>query len=89
MFENKILAMSKDQRVNLPTIIGRAKEQNFPGMKFTSKPAYFFIKDCVDITEEYIPTVIYNTISNPIDKLKGTVTKTEISKFVDKNMLVI
>jgi hypothetical protein len=85
MLEEKILKLSKDQRVNLPVIIERAKTQNFPGVKFTSKPAYFFIKDCVDLAEDYIPLVIYNTLTNPIDKLKKIgVTKAEVSEFVNK-----
>lgn len=84
MLEEKILKLSKNQRVNLPAIIDRARTQNFPGVKFTSKPAYFFVKDCVDISDDYVPMVIYNTIENPISKLKGKVSKAEVEEFVNK-----
>ena len=84
MLEERVLELSKDQKASLPKIISRAKEKNFPGITFTNKSASFFISDCVDIANDYIPIVIYNIISDPIEKLKGKVTKNEIEDFMKR-----
>ena len=85
MLEDKILELSKDQKASLPKIIARAKEKNFPGITFTNKSASFFISDCVDIANDYIPLTIYGTIKDPISMLKGKVTKAEIEDFIKRS----
>jgi len=83
MLEDKIYEVCKNQRSQLPEIIKRAKD--FPGIKFENKSAKNFIVDCVSITEEYLPLVIYNLIgSDPISKLKGKVTIDEIKDFMKR-----
>ena len=84
MLEEKIYEACDHQRSQLPKIIAGAKKSKFPGVKFESKPAFNFIKDCVDIVEEYIPVVAYNLLTNPISDMKGKVTVEEVKDFMKR-----
>lgn len=81
-FEKKILETSNIPQRNLlhPSSVAMVKPDT--GVEIKKKSAYYVIRDCATIANEYIPLKCYSSISNPIAALKGVFSKADIIDFV-------
>jgi hypothetical protein len=81
-FEKTILSTSKIPQRNLlkPSSIAMVKPDT--GVEVKKKSAYYVIRDCASIANEYIPHKCYSSIANPIATLEGKFTKADIIDFV-------
>jgi len=60
----------------------KAVKEPATGVKIIVKGAYYVIRDCAQVTVEYLPLKLYGCYENPIEELKGKFTKHEIEVFV-------
>ena len=81
-FEKKILETSKIPQRKLlhPSSVAMVKPDT--GVEIKKKSAYYVIRDCATIANEYIPLKCYSSINNPISALKGVFSKADIIDFV-------
>lgn len=84
-FEKKILSTSKIPQRKLlhPSSVAMVKPDT--GVDIRKKSAYYVIRDCATIANEYIPLKCYSSISNPIQTLKGVFSKADIIDFVARS----
>ena len=81
-FEKKILETSKIPERNLlkPSSVAMVKPDT--GVDIRKKAAYYVIRDCATLANEYIPHKCYSSIKNPVSTLHGKFTKADIIDFV-------
>lgn len=81
-FEKKILETSKIPERNLlkPSSVAMVKPDT--GVDIRKKSAYYVIRDCATLANEYIPHKCYSSIKDPINTLRGQFTKADIIDFV-------
>lgn len=84
-FEKKILSSCKIRESKLlhPSSVAMVKPDT--GVEIRKKSAYYVIRDCATIANEYIPHKCYSSIKNPIKTLQGTFTKADIIDFVARS----
>lgn len=81
-FEKRILETSKIPERNLlkPSSVAMVKPDT--GVDIRKKSAYYVIRDCATLANEYIPHKCYSSINDPIQTLHGKFTKADIIDFV-------
>jgi len=84
-FEKKILGSSEIRERGLlkPSSVAMVKPDT--GVEIRKKSAYYVIRDCATIANEYIPHKCYSSLKNPIKTLIGVFTKADIIDFVARS----
>ena len=82
MLENKIIKGCKIRQRNLLRAAQLASDKPDTGVKILKKGAYFVIRDCADVTQNYLVHLAYGSYEDPIVDLKGKFTEKEIIDFV-------
>ena len=54
------------------------------GITIQNKAAYHVIKDCANITLNYLPHMAFGSYENPFQSLKGKIKKKEILEFIQQ-----
>jgi hypothetical protein len=83
-FEEKLIKAGQIRQKNLHAPAQKASNAPDTGVTILKKSAYYVIKDCADVTEKYLPHLVYSSMSNPLALLKGKFTKSDIMKFVGR-----
>lgn len=84
-FEETILAAANIRQGNLLIPAKLAAEKPDTGVKILKKSAYYVIKDCANITCQYVPFLAYANIEKPLETLKGAFTSEAIVDFVSRS----
>ena len=84
-FEEKLIKSGVIRQKNLLVPSRKASAAPDTGVTILKKSAYFVIKDCADVTHKYLPHLIYSSLDNPINHLKGLFTQAEIIDFVGRS----
>lgn len=84
-FEEAILSVAEIRQGNLLIPARLAAEKPDTGVKILKKSAYYVIKDCANITCQYVPFLAYANIQEPLKTLKGQFTKEMIRDFVKRS----
>lgn len=84
-FENKILSISGSKQSALLAPARTAAAKPDTGVKILKKAAYFVIRDCARVTERYLPHYIWAEFKNPIERLEGQFTRSEIEDFLNRS----
>lgn len=82
MLEDKIIKGCKVRQRNLMRAAKLASDKPDTGVKILKKGAYFVIRDCADITQNYLVHLAYGSYEDPIVELSGKFTEKEIIDFV-------
>lgn len=85
-FEKKILATSKIKERNLLKPSGMAMVKPDTGVEIKKKSAYYVIRDCATLANEYIPHKCYSSLSDPIKQLYGVFNREDVVDFVSRAM---
>ena len=84
-FEQKVIKSGKIRQKNLLRPATVASEKPDTGITILKKSAYYVIKDCADITQKYLPLLVYGTFKRPIKDLQKKFTKNDIIDFVARS----
>ena len=82
--EQKIVEASKDKIKALAPRAAKAAKNPETGVKILVAGAKFVIRDCAQITIDYLPLKLYGGIVDPLKELNGVFTKKEIEAFVTR-----
>jgi hypothetical protein len=84
MFEEIILANSKEKQAKLKEPALRAYKKPDIGVDINNKSAYYVIRDCALITSKYLAPYIWATFEDPFDALKGKFKIEDIKDFLKR-----
>jgi hypothetical protein len=84
-FEETILEVADIRQGNLLTPARVAADKPDTGVKILKKSAYYVIKDCANITCQYVTFLAYASINKPLETLKKQFTKNSIKDFVTRS----
>ena len=84
-FEDKIISNSTIKQSKLMRAAKIASNKPDTGITIENKSAYFVIRDCADIAQQYLALLCYGSYSDPLTKLKGIFTEKEIIDFVARS----
>jgi len=84
-FEDKIIANSTIKQSKLMRAAIIASKKPDTGITIENKSAFFVIRDCADIAQQYLALLCYGSYSDPLTKLKGVFTEKEIIDFVARS----
>lgn len=84
-FEECILEIANIRQGNLLVPAKVAAERPDTGVKILKKSAYYVIKDCANITCQYVTFLAYASLKDPLNDLVGIPTKECIQDFVDRS----
>ena len=84
-FEEKLIKAGKFRQKHLMVPAKKASGAPDTGVTILKKSAYFVIKDCADVTQKYLPHLVYSSMENPLAELIGKFTKSDIIKFVGRS----
>jgi hypothetical protein len=84
-FEHKIMETSAIKERNLmhPSSVAMVKPDT--GVEIKKKSAYYVIRDCATLANEYIPHKCYGSLHDPIRDLHGKFDKKEVVDFVSRS----
>ena len=82
--EQKIVDNSKAKIKALAPRAAKAAKAPETGVKIVVPGAKFVIRDCAQITIDYLPVMLYGKYADPIETLSGQFTKKEIQAFVER-----
>jgi len=85
MFEEKIIKNCGVRQRNLMRPAKLASEKPDTGVKILKRGAYFVIRDCADITQNYLSLLAYGSYKDPIEELQQKFTENEIIDFVPRS----
>ena len=83
-FELKVLETSKIKERNLLKFANIAMNKPDTGVEIKNKSAYYVIRDCATIANDYIPHKCYSSLVDPIGQLTGKFTRDDIVDFVGR-----
>ena len=84
-FEEKLVKAGNVRQKHLMAPAKKASSAPDTGVTILKKSAYFVIKDCADVTQKYVPHLVYSSMENPLAQLQGKFTKSDIIKFVGRS----
>lgn len=84
-FEEIILEEASIRQGNLLVPARLAADKPDTGVKILKKSAYYVIKDCANITCQYVTFLAYASIQNPLESLRGKFTKESVVDFVNRS----
>ncbi len=87
MLEEKILEYSKEKQAKLLGPAERAYKKPDIGVEINNKSAYYVIRDCAMITQNYLVLHIWGTYNDPFKALSGKFTKDDITDFLKRAKL--
>jgi hypothetical protein len=84
-FEQQIMEASiiKERLLMHPSSVAMLKPDT--GVEIKKKSAYYVIRDCATLANEYIPHKCYSSLDNPIQTLHGRFTREHIIDFVSRS----
>ena len=85
-FELKILETSKIKERNLLKFANIAMVKPDTGVEIKNKSAYYVIRDCATIANDYIVHKCYSSLQDPIGQLVGKFDKSDIIDFVNRSV---
>ena len=85
MFEEVILNNSKEQIAKLYGPAERAHNKPDTGIEVKKKSAYYVIRDCADITRQYLAIHVWGLYDDPILTLKGKFTSNQVKDFLSRS----
>jgi hypothetical protein len=85
MFEEVILDNSKEQIAKLYGPADRAHKKPDTGIEVKKKSAYYVIRDCADITRQYLAIHVWGLYDDPILTLKGKFTSNQVKDFMARS----
>ncbi len=85
MFEEVILNNSKEQVAKLYGPADRAHKNPETGVEIKKKSAYYVIRDCADITRQYLAIHVWGLYDDPILTLKGKFTSNQVKDFLSRS----
>jgi hypothetical protein len=83
-FELVILETSRIKERNLLRPANIAMNKPDTGVEIKNKSAYYVIRDCATIANDYIPHKCYSSLTDPIGQLMGKFTRDDVIDFVDR-----
>ena len=83
-FELKIIGASRIKERNLLKPAGMAMAKPDTGVEIKNKSAYYVIRDCATIANDYIVHKCYSSLSDPIGQLIGKFDQSDIVDFVNR-----
>jgi hypothetical protein len=83
--EEKLIKAGNIRQKHLMVPSKKASNAPDTGVTILKKSAYFVIKDCADVTQKYLPHLVYSSMENPLVQLKGKFTKSDVIKFVGRS----
>jgi len=84
-FEQEILDATDIRQRNLLEPAKLAAEKPDTGVKILKKSAYYVIKDCANIAQQYVTHIAYASLNEPLKDLQGIFTKEQIIDFVERS----
>ena len=84
-FEETILDVADIRQGNLLIPAKLAADRPDTGVKILKKSAYYVIKDCANVTIQYVTFLAYASLTDPLTQLKGVFTKESIKDFVKRS----
>jgi hypothetical protein len=84
-FEEVLLDSSDIRQRNLLTPARVATENPETGVKIIKKSAYYVIKDCASIAQQYVTLLAYASLTDPIKHLTGLFTRDMVTGFVKRS----
>ena len=84
-FEEAILDVADIRQGNLLIPAKLAADKPDTGVKILKKSAYYVIKDCANVTIQYVTFLAYASLSDPLAQLKGVFTRESIKDFVKRS----
>jgi hypothetical protein len=81
-FINVILDNSKLKEAKLYNAARKAAINPAIGITIENKAAYFVIRDCANITLNYLPHFVFGSYQNPFESLRGKFKREYIVEFV-------
>jgi len=84
MFEEVILENSQEQIAKLHGPAARAASKPDTGIEIKKKAAYYVIRDCANITKQYLAIHVWGLYNDPILDLKGKFTSNEVKNFLKR-----
>lgn len=86
-FEDQIVQLKrgKEKLAGLYDPSAKASEKPDTGITIQNKSALYVIRDCATIAHDFIPLILYASISEPFEFFKNQFTKIQITDFVKKN----
>lgn len=84
-FEQEILDATDIRQRNLLAPAKLAAEKPDTGVKILKKSAYYVIKDCANIAQQYVTHIAYASLNDPLNELQGLFTKEQIIDFVERS----
>ena len=83
-FELKILDVSDIKERKLLPYANIAMNKPDTGVEIKKKSAYYVIRDCATIANDYIPHKCYSSLEDPIGQLIGKFDKADVVDFVTR-----
>ena len=83
-FEEVLLAKSKSKQAKLSKHAAKAAKDPDTGIKIVKKAAYFVIRDCATIAQNYLPHYIYSEYDNPFKDLSGAFKSDQVADFINR-----
>ena len=83
-FEMQIVGTSRIKERNLLKPANMAMNKPDTGVEIKNKSAYYVIRDCATIANDYIPHKCYSSLSDPIGQLIGKFSVKDIQDFVSR-----
>ena len=84
-FEEKLIKAGTVRQKSLLIPSKKASSSPDTGVTILKKSAYFVIRDCADVTQKYLSHLMYGSLNDPINHLKGLFTQAEIIDFVGRS----
>lgn len=85
MFEEVILNNSSEQIAKLYGPAERAYNKPDTGIDVNKKSAYYVIRDCANITRQYLAIHVWGLYEDPILTLKGKFTSNQVKDFLSRS----
>tara|TARA_R110002051_G_scaffold289484_1_gene352535 strand:- start:111 stop:659 length:549 start_codon:yes stop_codon:yes gene_type:complete len=84
-FEETLIKSGLVRQKNLLGPSTKASAAPDTGVTILKKSAYYVIRDCADITQKYLPHLIYSSLDKPINHLRGKFSQAQIIDFVGRS----
>ena len=84
IFEEILLSKSKSKQAKLAKHAAKAAKDPDTGIKIVKKAAYFVIRDCANIAQQYLPHYIYTQYDNPFKDLQDAFTSDQVADLINR-----
>jgi len=84
IFEEILLSKSKSKQAKLAKHAAKAAKDPDTGIKIVKKAAYFVIRDCANIAQQYLPHYIYTQYDNPFKDLQDAFSSDQVADLINR-----